>query len=131
MVEKFNMADFLHKNSWFFGSGTMDEIFEFLDMLYFEHCSIVKNLKFKMAAIFKMASKMFIFFTQYFQKWYFCQFFFCLFTFGKNVTFMDIIFLEYSKWKKKSIWNFKFSNKFQDFIIAQLLNEMFSIFDML
>jgi hypothetical protein len=22
MAEKFNMADFLHKNSWFFGSGT-------------------------------------------------------------------------------------------------------------
>jgi hypothetical protein len=24
MAEKFNMADFLHKNSWFFGSGTAE-----------------------------------------------------------------------------------------------------------
>jgi hypothetical protein len=33
----------------------------------------------KMAAIYKMASKMFIFFTQYFQKLYFWPFFFCFF----------------------------------------------------
>jgi hypothetical protein len=86
-----------------------------------------QSWKFKIAAIFMMASKMFIFFTQYFQKWYFCKFFFCLFTLGKNITLMNFFFLENSKWRN----NMNFFKKLQDFIIAQPQNEMFSIFDML
>jgi hypothetical protein len=44
MAEKFNMADFLHKNSWFYGSGTAEWNVLFLDMLHYLHCFIVKNL---------------------------------------------------------------------------------------
>jgi hypothetical protein len=58
MSEKFNMADFLHKNSWFFGSGTTEEnvlVFGYpiFQILYNRYCS---SWMFKMAAIFKMSS---------------------------------------------------------------------------
>jgi hypothetical protein len=44
---------------------------------------------------------------------------------------MEKNFLENSKWRNNLIRKIIFFNKIQDFIIAQPLDEMFSVFDML
>jgi hypothetical protein len=73
MAKIFNMADFLHQNSWFFRSGIWIKcsiFFGYVILLALFYCkkNCCQSWKIKMASLFKMASKMFIFVTQYFQK---------------------------------------------------------------
>jgi O-antigen/teichoic acid export membrane protein len=86
-------------NSWFFGSGAVAWnvlIFGYVILIALFYCKKIccQSWKIKMAYIFKIASKMFIFITQYFQKWYFCPFFFfCFFLyFGWKQNFSEKTF---------------------------------------
>jgi hypothetical protein len=68
--------------------------------------------KLKMVAEFKMASKTFLFFTQYFQKLLFVNFIFCIFylLWVKIRLPCNNYFLENSKWQNNLTWktiNFK------------------------
>jgi hypothetical protein len=88
--------------------------------LCYTTCSIIKKIccqswKMKMASIFKMALKMFIFFTQYFQKWHFCSLSKMIFLFS----------LSQKIWASQKIWQFWFIRHFEFLetkIVTQKLN---------
>jgi hypothetical protein len=106
-------------------------------MLYFLHCSIVKKLlpvlKNQNGVIIQDDVENVYIYHPIFSKIIFLSIFLLfLFTFlGKNKIFIVKFFLENSKWRNNLIRKMKFFKKFQDFIIEQPLNEMFSFFDVL
>jgi hypothetical protein len=109
-------------------------IFEHVILLARYYCKkfVVSPEKIKMASIFKMVSKMFMFISPNILKMIFLSVFFLFFyILGKNKTFMEKLFLENLKWRNNLIWKMIFFKKFQDFIRAKPLNEMFSFFDVL
>jgi hypothetical protein len=136
MAEKFNMADFFHKNSWFLVAEPLNEMLLFLDMLNCLHCSIVNNL----LPVLKNQNGFYIqdgvenvyFFHAIFSKMIFLLIFICFCLLWVKIKLLwKNYFLENSKWQDNLIWKMIFFKKIQDFTIAQQLNEMFSFFDML
>jgi hypothetical protein len=79
-----------------------------MDLFYFQHCSIVKNL----LAVVKNQNggyiqdgveNVYIFYTIFSKMTFLSIFSLFLFTLGKNKTFMEIFFLGNSKWQNKLI----------------------------
>jgi hypothetical protein len=103
----------------------------FLHFSDFEkHCSIVKNLlpilKNQNGVSIQDGVENVYIFHPIFSKMIFWSIILLFFyNLGKNNTSMGKLFLENSKWRNSLICKMIFFKKFQDFIIAQPLNEMF------
>jgi hypothetical protein len=115
------------KNSWFFSSG-------YFAYVWFPTLSFCKKFvpshQIKKWRLYPRWHRKCLYFSlNIFKNVIFVNF--SLFILGKNKTFVGIFFLENWKWRNNLIWKMIFFKKFQDFIIAQPLNEMFSFFDML
>jgi hypothetical protein len=88
MAEKFNMA-VCTKIHDFLVAEPLEQMFYFLDMLYYLHCSIVKNLipvlKNLNGVYIQISVENVYIFHQIFAKMIFCAFFFCFFIFGVKI----------------------------------------------
>jgi hypothetical protein len=130
------MTDFLHKNSWFLGSGIAEWnvlVFGYVILLTLFYCNFfLPVLKTQKGGYIQDGVENVYILHPICAKIIFLSIFLLiLFTLGKNKTFMEEFFLENSKWRNNLIWKTIFFKKFQNFIIEQPLNEMFSFFDML